>query len=363
MKNYTIGFYLEKLYYSPQFEPVLREIIKRNISYVVIIPKNLDRDELNQREESIKYCKEENFTYCLEEDDCACNVMVFGNTPHPTHTRFKKSALIMHGVWGGKTVNAAPSLNNVDLRFLDGKFLENSLSELFPEKKSIYYVSGYSKLDSYFKLTDEDRIKFLQHCNLDVNKKTILYAPTFYPSSVLNMGKKFPEDLAEYNIILKPHSHLFLRKKYRKDLHRLESWTKYPNVYLAKFNETNILPFLHAADLMISDMSSAVFEFSGVGKPAIVNMFLRYRLLHRIFPHKVTKRLDTANFYLWEVGDTPKNYQEMLQNAKENLSNPDKNKTKREEMSRLVVGIVDGKVSERIVNKLLELNDSIRANA
>ena len=53
----------------------------------------------------------------------------------------------------------------------------------------------------------------------------------------------------------------------------------------------------------------------------------------------------------------------MLQNAKENLSNPDKNKTKREEMSRLVVGIVDGKVSERIVNKLLELNDSIRANA
>ncbi len=39
MKNYTIGFYLEKLYYSPQFEPVIKEIIKRNISYVVIIPK------------------------------------------------------------------------------------------------------------------------------------------------------------------------------------------------------------------------------------------------------------------------------------------------------------------------------------
>ena len=53
MKNYTIGFYLEKLYYSPQFEPVIKEIIKRNISYVVIIPKNRERDELNQRGESI----------------------------------------------------------------------------------------------------------------------------------------------------------------------------------------------------------------------------------------------------------------------------------------------------------------------
>ncbi len=40
MENYTIGFYLEKLYYIPHFEPVIKEIIKRNISYVVIIPKN-----------------------------------------------------------------------------------------------------------------------------------------------------------------------------------------------------------------------------------------------------------------------------------------------------------------------------------
>ena len=80
MKNYTIGFYLEKLYYSPQFEPVIKEIIKRNISYVVIIPKNRERDELNQREESIKHCQEEGFVYCFEEDDCECNIMIFGNT-------------------------------------------------------------------------------------------------------------------------------------------------------------------------------------------------------------------------------------------------------------------------------------------
>ena len=173
MKNYTIGFYLEKLYYSPQFEPVIKEIIKRNISYVVIIPKNRERDELNQRGESIKHCQEEGFVYCFEEDDCECNIMIFGNTPRPIHTPFKKSALIMHGVWGGKMVNYASGLNDVDLRFLDGEFLENSLTKLFPEKKSIYYVSGYSKLDSYFEFTEEDRVKFLQHCNLDINKKTI----------------------------------------------------------------------------------------------------------------------------------------------------------------------------------------------
>lgn len=355
MKNYVNGFYLEKLYYSPQFEPVIRELIKREIPYVVIIPKTRDRDEINQREESINYCKQNNFTYCLEEEDCFCNVLVFGNTPRHIHTQFNKSAFINHGVWGGKTMNIEPGLNEVDVRFLDGKFLEEYLCELYPEKKHIFYASGYSKLDNYFKLTDDDRKKFLQERHLDINKKTILYAPTFYPSSVLKMGKKFAEDFADCNIILKPHSHLFLRKKYRKDLQRLQSWAGAPNVYLANFNETNILPFLHAADLLISDMSSAVFEFSGVGKPAIINMFLHYRPIDRLFPHKVRKRLDISKFYLWEVGDTPKNYKEMVQYARENLANPDKNKTKREELSRYVVGEVDGKVSERIVNKLMEL--------
>ena len=61
MENYTIGFYLEKLYYIPHFEPVIKEIIKRGITYVIIIPKNRGRDELNQREESIKYCQEKGF--------------------------------------------------------------------------------------------------------------------------------------------------------------------------------------------------------------------------------------------------------------------------------------------------------------
>ncbi len=75
--------------------------------------------------------------------------MVFGNTPRPFIPRSRNLPLSCME-WGGKIVNYASDLNDVDLRFLDGEFLENSLTKLFPEKKSIYYVSGYSKLDSYF---------------------------------------------------------------------------------------------------------------------------------------------------------------------------------------------------------------------
>lgn len=169
------------------------------------------------------------------------------------------------------------------------------------------------------------------------------------------MDKKFPEQLKEYNIILKPHSNIFLRKTYRKDLNILQEWAKYPNVYLAEFRETNILPFFYAADLLISDISSAVYEFASLRKPVIINMFLYYRFIARIFRKKITKRLDIQNFHLWEVGDTPKNYSEMLKFCKENIENPEKNKQKREELTRYVVGEVDGCASQRIVDKLSQM--------
>lgn len=81
MENYMIGFYLEKLYYIPHFEPVIKEIIKRDISYVIIIPKNRGRDELNQREESIKYCQERDSRIALMKK--TGNVILwFSGMPH-----------------------------------------------------------------------------------------------------------------------------------------------------------------------------------------------------------------------------------------------------------------------------------------
>lgn len=51
----------------------------------------------------------------------------------------------------------------------------------------------------------------------------------------------------------------------------------------------------------------------------------------------------------------------MVKNAQEALAGTDKNKAKREELIHYVMGAVDGKVSPRIVAKLLELNNNIKA--
>ena len=360
MAHYTISFYLDKLYYIPHFEPIIKELIKQGISYSIIIPSTLKRDKIDQQNESIQYCKAHGYIYALEGDSCHCNILIFGNTPRPTSITFSKSALVIHGTWGGKIVYLAPALNNVDLRFVDGQFMLNQLTTHFPEKKDIFRVTGYSKLDSYFELNKDDRIHFLKSRGLDPDKKTILYAPTFYPSSIQHMDNHFPDDFSECNIILKPHSHTFLRKKYRHDLRLINAWANRPNVYMASFKETNIIPFFHAADLLISDISSTVFEFACLNKPVIINQFLSYRFIDKIFPHRLSKRLDTSHFNLWEVGDQPQSYQEMMRLAHDALAHPDKNQTKRKELSRFIVGIVDGQASHRIVEALLELNASIQ---
>lgn len=346
------GFYLEKLYFMPHFEPVIEELQKRGLSYRVIIPANLKRDEIDQHKESIEYCQTKNLDYCPVDECPSLNFMIFANSPCFLPVSYEKTAIIFHGTWGGKAVYLAPSLNNVDIRFIDGKFYEDILGEYYPEEKSRLCLTGYSKLDAYFKYTPEDRKKLLEACHLDVNKKTLLYAPTFYPSSTLKIKSDFPGVFKDYNIIIKPHANVFLRSRYRSALKHIRKWGKYDNVYVADFKDTNILPFMYASDVMLSDISSAVYEFAGLGKPVVVNMFLHYRWYHLLLKNKIEKRLDKAHFYLWEVGNVVNTYKEMVAACQENLHHPELYKEKREKWVKYVLGDVDGKVSVRIADKL-----------
>ncbi|GIQ98192.1 MAG: hypothetical protein CM15mP4_0290 [Candidatus Neomarinimicrobiota bacterium] len=49
--------------------------------------------------------------------------------------------------------------------------------------------------------------RFLEH---RLNKKNILFAPTFYPSSIEKFGIHFGELTKNFNVILKPHVDIFL---------------------------------------------------------------------------------------------------------------------------------------------------------
>jgi hypothetical protein len=359
MRKYFSVFYTEYLYYIPQFLPVAREMKKRGVSFLFVVFDNHKRDIFNQHNFLIKVCEEENLPYQIGEEgleSAEIEYLICGNHLPETSLPYKKSVLIDHGI-GTKEGSFTAGNCKFDIRFAEGELRLNKLQSLFPEHQEKFVNVGFSKLDDVFRYTSSDRNRMLTNMKLDPKKKTILYAPTFYPSSIEKMSKKFPEDFSEYNLIIKPHYFSFIRKKYAAQRKRFDIWKKYSNVYFATFEDYNLAPFYAISDLLITDESSALFEFAALNKPVICNRFLHLRLSYRLFgQYKLNKRLEQFLLKYRDVGENVFSYSDLKKCVEMELEDPIKNQEKRIQYTKELVGTTDGKVSERMLDCMQELN-------
>ena len=109
---------------------------------------------------------------------------------------------------------------------------------------------------------------------------------------------------------------------------------------------------------MISDESSAMFEFASLNKPVISNQYFKLRWSYYLMPWKLTRRIDQSKAKYRTILDTANSYDETLKYTKEALENPSKLESKRLEFAKDICGEIDGKVSERIYDVVKEkLND------
>ncbi|HTM02139.1 MAG TPA: CDP-glycerol glycerophosphotransferase family protein [Vicinamibacterales bacterium] len=118
------------------------------------------------------------------------------------------------------------------------------------------------------------RERILADFDLDPARPTVLYAPTWSPASSLNrMGVSLLERLVSLpiNVIVKLHDRSRdLREQYSGGIDwvaRLTPLLSRPNTRLAL--HANITPCLVAADVMITDHSSAGFEYLLLDRPLI----------------------------------------------------------------------------------------------
>lgn len=351
--TYFALFYLENNYFLPHFISVMDELKAYELSFAIVIPDEKSRNLEEQNKTTIAYCIEHDIEYqSLQTKGLSCNFLIFGNAIQPTNITFQKTVSIFHGCWGGKNVYLRDELTAFDIRFVETEFIRDNILRAHPEKKDNTVVVGYSKLDSMLHVDEniihESRLKY----KLDPKKKTILYAPTFYPSSIGKIPKNLPEILSDYNIIIKPHFYIYMRKKYAKELQLIQKWDQHENVYFADLSENSLIPFMQVADILVSDFSAAIYEFAAMEKPVVVNRFVKSRWYYKLMPNKLNKRLDIINFELWNVGDNAYNYKQMVNLLKDNLENSNKNINRRKDLVKKVVGDVDGNVARRIVKHL-----------
>ena len=354
-KTISILFDVQQLYYLPQYLPVYHELLKQDAGDATFVFYHSIHDETINH-----IIKSENLNYVWVKDKNEANQyyknekadwIFFGNTfpfldeIHQT----SKSVQLGHGV-GPKASYYTKSDTPTTVRFVEGPYRTSRLNKMYPNDS--FVDVGFCKLDP---IINRNSKKFdLENLGLDPSKKTIVYAPTFYPSSIERFPKKFPEDFDEYNILIKPHYFSISKDKYKKQRDLLKHWSNYDNVYLAKVDDYSLIPFMATANLLISDASSAIIEFAALDKPVIWCNFLKLRWNYRgIFSYRFKKRMDEDYKEYSKIAVKTDSYEELKTTVKDQIMHPDQLSENRRNYSEKMVGRLDGKASNRIIDYLL----------
>lgn len=259
------------------------------------------------------------------------------------------TALILHGL-GPKSTYYNASSAAIQYRFVESEARQEKLQQLYPNKQ--FVTTGYTKLDPI--INDSSIIMELTDLGLDPNKPTLLYSPTFYPSTIENFPRDWPADFSDYNILLKPHYLSLIKSAYKKQRQLLQHWGTFDNVYLAQESEQNLVPFMATADLMISETSSALFEFIALDKPVVIAHFLKLRWGYRgLLKFRLNKRLSDDYQLFQSMGTNIDHYHQLKQAVESNLQDHSLYQPARHSITQQVVGKIDGHCAERIATFIL----------
>ncbi len=292
----------------------------------------------------------------VTEEKSGFDIVITGDTIRDAH-RYGKTilAFVNHGT-GIKTIlyrNLKSQPDTKYIIFVEGPYRKKKIIEEGALLKNEVYVVGYPKLDPIFqgKLNREE---ILKKWGLDPDRKTVLYAPTYKPTSIYALKDAIFEYTRDFNLIIKLHPYSWRGRYAPHSQHRIfeKRLKKYSHAVLIPPDEHNILPFIFVADTMITEASSTMFEFLAIGKFGIIYNLPYEKLKH----HDGTPILSEDNREFLKDAfvhiDTP----EELPDAIEKALNPDdRMKEAAEKYKSELFYKLDGNASKRIVDKLLEL--------
>lgn len=354
----TVIFDVLHLYYLPQYLPVAAQLGNKGIQVSFLFYEQADKS-LNSVAEKVIEQLQIDASWVKGWDEAKqiyqtrkANWIVFGNAVSDLEVihQYSKTALMQHGI-GPKSCYYDVSKNPTTVRFIEGQHRLKRLNKLYPNGN--FVDTGYAKLDPI--VNREPQSLTIEKLGLDPTKKTLLYAPTFYPSSLEKFAKSFPNDFADFNILVKPHFFSQTKEKYRKQRAILNRWKKSKNVYVASIEDVSLVPFMAMADVMLSDASSAIFEFAALGKPTIWCDFYQLRWSYRgVFRFRFKKRLDSDIGFFEKVALRTKSYSALSEAVDYAASEDFSHSHEYEALIEELAGKVDGQCSVRIADYLVK---------
>ncbi len=204
--------------------------------------------------------------------------------------RARATIQMFHGI-SGKGHNMNKRVLDYDHVFVIGPWLERRLIErgFFQAGDPRLLPVGMPKTD---RLTDGslDRAATLRAFGLDPDVPTVLYAPTWGPESSLEeMGHQVLSVLAgiDANVIVKLHDNSYDPRYAQADWSAALDGVRRPGLVTPAVSD--VIPLMHAADLLVTDFSSVAFEWLHLDRPSIL----------LTFPDQLKHRADRADVTTW----------------------------------------------------------------
>lgn len=177
----------------------------------------------------------------------------------------KRTVQIFHGV-SFKNLAVRPQALKFDYLCLPGRYhAERYASQgLYEAGASKYLITGFAKTDPIV-AGDFDRAALLARLELEPDKPTILFAPTGEKKNALEtMGKEVIRAIGargSYNLMVKPHDHP------KKDIDWFTKLAKLENERTRVIRDRDVIPYLRAADMLLTDASSVAVEYTLLDRP------------------------------------------------------------------------------------------------
>ncbi len=197
---------------------------------------------------------------------------------------------------------------------------------LLRDRGTQYLVTGFPKADALVN-GQHDREAFFGRIGLDPGRPTILFAPTGDKHNALEtMGEAVISAIDNagcWNLLIKPHDHPKKGGNWSLELAPFE------NQRVRIVRDRDIVPSLRAADLLLTDASSAAVEYTLVDRPII---FLDVpKLLQKVRKRAPALDLDTYGRKIGTVVGQPEGLAAAIADS---LTQPDREQELRRKMAR-----------------------------
>ena len=258
--------------------------------------------------------------------------------------------MVYHGI-GLKQTYYRDITDRIDIRVVESKERYDILQK---QGQKNLVLTGYSKCDPLIEY-DNSQADILDRLGLDPTKKTVLYAPSFYPSSIEKISPELAQFSNEFNLIIKLHNFSWFQKRYQYQSVLIRTVTdNLKNSFLAQPSDIDVIPYMLASDLLISDISSTIFEFLPLDRPIIMAECFSIRLKHRIFKRRFKRKLDLDRFdaidFVYRINE-PAQLNGLVYHA---IEYPDEMSNVRVDAGERYLYKTDGKASIRLLDAIEE---------